>query len=149
MDATLRDLAHLLVRAIPTIVFFILLTFYLKYIFFKPMARILEERRKQTEGVRELAKEARESADRKTSEFEQALQLARLEISKENEARRLQWAEEQMKAIAEARAEAERQVQEAKLQIAHEVEQAKSELDTSIDRLSAQIADSLLRRRAA
>ena len=56
MEATLKDLGNLLVEAIPTIVFFILLTVYLKHVFFKPMAKILEERRKATEGVRDLAR---------------------------------------------------------------------------------------------
>jgi F0F1-type ATP synthase membrane subunit b/b' len=149
MDSTLKALADLLVEAIPTIFFFILLTVYLKYVFFRPMAKVLDERRKQTEGVRELAQRAFDEADKKTSEFERALQLARAQINQENEALRRQWSEEQMQAIAQTRAEAAHHIEEAKHQIAQEVEKAKGELDISVDRLSAQIVESLLRRRAA
>jgi F0F1-type ATP synthase membrane subunit b/b' len=149
MDSTLTALTDLLVEAIPTIFFFILLTVYLKYVFFRPMARILEERRRQTEGVRELAQRAFDAAGQKTSEFERAMQLARAQIHQENEALRRQWSEEQAQAIVRARAEASHHIEEAKHQIAQEVEKAKGELDISVDRLSAQIVESLVRRRAA
>src|ERR1700761_6183654 len=95
MDATLHALADLLIKAIPTGLFFIFLGVYLQKVFFKPMARILEERRKQTEGVRELAQRAFEAAEKKTSEFEHALQLARAEIHQEHEKLRQQWIQEQ------------------------------------------------------
>jgi F-type H+-transporting ATPase subunit b len=149
MDATLRDLAELAIKAIPTIFFFVLLTVYLKYVYFKPIAKILEERRKQTEGVRDLAQRAYDAADKRTSEFERALQLARGEISQENEALRRQWADEQAATVAQARAEAEKQVNEAKVQIAQEVEKAKASLGDSVEKLSSQIVESLARRRAA
>lgn len=149
MDATLQALAGLLIKSIPTILFFVFLVVFLNQVFFKPMARLLEERRRQTEGVRELAQQALDAVDRKTSEFEHALQLARTQINQENEALRRQWSEEQMEAIAQIRAEAGRQIEEAKRQIAQEVDKAKGELDISVDNLSAQIVDSLLKRRAA
>jgi F0F1-type ATP synthase membrane subunit b/b' len=149
MDSTLQDLVALLEKSIPTIVFFILLTLYLKKVFFQPMAKLLEERRKQTEGVRELAQRAFEAADKKKSEFERALDLARAEINQENEAMRRQWAEEQAQVIARVRAEAGEQIEAAKRQIASEVETAKGELDAVAERLSGQIVESLSRRRAA
>jgi F0F1-type ATP synthase membrane subunit b/b' len=149
MDSTLQDLVALLVKSIPTIVFFILLTVYLKKVFFQPMARILEERRKQTEGVRELAQRAFEAADKKKSEFERALDLARAQINQENEALRRQWAEEQAQLIARVRADAGGQIEQAKREIAGEVETAKGQLDAAVERLSGQIVESLSRRRAA
>jgi F-type H+-transporting ATPase subunit b len=149
MDATLQALAALLFQAIPTIVFFIFLAVYLKYIFFKPMAKMLEKRRKETEGVREIAQRAFEEADKKTSQFERAIQLARVEIAKENEALRRRWAAEQAEIVANARAEAAKQIEQAKLQTADEIERAKGDMDTSIDRLSTQIVAALVRRRAA
>jgi F-type H+-transporting ATPase subunit b len=149
MDATLQALAALLFQAIPTIVLFIFLAIYLKYIFFKPMEKMLEERRKETEGVREIARQAFEEADKKTSEFERAMQLARAEISRENDALRRRWAAEQAEIVANARADAARHIERAKFRIAHEIEQAKSEMDTAIDRLSSQIVETLTRRSAA
>ncbi len=149
MDSTLKDLGDLLVQAVPTIVFFIILTVYLKHVFFQPMARILEERRKATEGVRELAQRAFEAADRKNSEFEHALQIARSELHKEHEALRRQWSDEQAQIISNARAEADQKIQTARQQIAREVEKAEAELDAKVERLSEQIVQSLTARRAA
>lgn len=149
MEATLKDLGDLLVEAIPTIVFFILLTVYLKHVFFKPMARILEERKRATEGVRELARKAFEAADKKNAEFEHALQIARSELHQEHEALRRQWSEEQAQIIAKARTEADQKIQLAKQQIALEVERAEAALDARVDALSEQIVDSLTARRAA
>lgn len=149
MEATLRDLGNLLIEAIPTIAFFILLTVYLKHVFFKPLARILEERRKATEGVRELARRAFEAADKKNSEFEHALQIARAELHQEYEAMRRQWTKEQAEMIAKARAEADEKIQLAKQQIALEVAKAEAAMDAKVDALSEQIVDSLITRRAA
>jgi F-type H+-transporting ATPase subunit b len=149
MDSTLQALVALLVKSIPTIVFFILLTWYLKKVFFQPMAKILEERRKQTEGVRELAQRAFEAADKKKSEFDRALDLARAQINQDNEALRRQWTEEQAQLIARVRAEASERIEQAKQEIAGEVETAKAQLDASVERLTGQIVESLSRRRAA
>jgi F-type H+-transporting ATPase subunit b len=149
MDKTLKDLGDLLVEAIPTIVFFILLTVYLKHVFFRPLARILQERRKATEGVRELARRAFEAADKKNAEFEHALQIARSELHQEHEALRRQWSDEQAQIIAKARAEADQRIQEAKQQIALEVERAEAALDAKVELLSDQIMQSITARRAA
>jgi F-type H+-transporting ATPase subunit b len=149
MDSTLKALGDLLVQAVPTIVFFIILTVYLKYVFFKPVAKILEQRREATEGVRELARRAFEAADRKNSEFEHALQIARAELHQEHEALRRQWSDEQAEIIAQARAEADQKIQIARQQIALEVERAEAELEARVDRLSEQIVQSLTARRAA
>ena len=149
MDSTLHALANLLLQAIPTIVFFLFLAFYLKKVYFQPLARVLEQRRQETEGVQDLSQRAFEAADQKSSEFERALQLARAEISQENETVRQQWAREQMEAIARARTEAEAHVTQAKAEIAQETERAQSELEANVQPLSEQIVQSLLRRRAA
>ncbi len=149
MFETLQALGDLLLKAVPTIVFFILLTQYLKRVFFKPLARILEERKKATEGVRELAQRAFEAAEKKTSEFEHALQLARAEIYQEHEALRRKWLAEQVEAVAKARAEADQKIEEARLQIAAEAESAQSQLNASVEPLSEYIISSVLKRRAA
>jgi F-type H+-transporting ATPase subunit b len=149
MDATLHQLADLLIEAIPTILFFILLTVFLKRFYFKPIARVLEERRRATEGARELARQAFEAADQKTSEFERALQLARNQIHQENEAMRREWEKEQAELLAGARAEAEARVQQARTAIAAESERARKDLDAQVETLSGQIIMAVSRRRAA
>ncbi len=149
MDATLHALAGLLIRSVPTILFFILLTFYLKAVLFRPLAKILDERRRATEGVRDLAQRAFEAADKKSAEFEYALQLARNDLHAKHEAKRREWSDEQAHRIAEARAEAERQIADAKRHIAEEVEKTQTEMNAGVENLSQQVVASLLRRRAA
>src|ERR1700685_4400664 len=149
MQETLHALVGLLIKSIPTIFFFVLLTVYLKYVFFKPVAQILEEPRKAAEGVREIARRPFEAADKKTSEFEHALRIARAELDQEHEALRQKWAQEQTEAIARARSEVDKQIEDAKHQIAQEVERAQAQLNMRVDELSEQIVNSLLRRRAA
>lgn len=149
MDATLHALAGLLIKSIPTIIFFIVLTLYLKRVYFRPIARILEERRQATEGVRDIARRASEAADKKTSEFDHALRIARAELHQEYEALRQKWAQEEAEAIDRARAEAARQIEEAKRRIERESVDAEAELSTHIDTFVEKIVDSLMRRRAA
>jgi F0F1-type ATP synthase membrane subunit b/b' len=149
MEATLHGLADLLLKAVPTIVFFAFLTVYLKQVFFKPLARILDGRKRATEGVRQLAQQAFAAADQKASEFQRALQLARAEIEQEHEALRRRWTDEQVEAIRMARAEADQKILEAKEQIADEVQRAEAELSATVESLSDQIVSSILRRRAA
>jgi F0F1-type ATP synthase membrane subunit b/b' len=149
MDATLKALAALAVQAIPTIIFFIFLTHFLKRVYFQPVAKIMEERRIQTEGMRELAQRAHEAADKKSSEFDTAIQMVRAQILQENEAQRRKWADEQAHIVAKARSEAERKVAGAKVEIAGELEQAKADIAGTVDQLSSQIVESLLKRRAA
>ena len=149
MLSTLHDLGDLLIKAIPTIIFFIFLTFYLKRVLFRPLAKILDERKKATEGVRDLAQRAFEAAEKKTSEFERALQMARAELHQEQEALRRRWTEEQDQEIARAREEASRHIEEAKHQIDQEAKRAQADLDATVESLSERIVSSVLRRRAA
>ncbi|HSU30080.1 MAG TPA: ATP synthase F0 subunit B [Bryobacteraceae bacterium] len=149
MNSTLQGLITLLIQSVPTIVFFIVLTYYLKYIFFRPIQRILDERRRATEGIRELAEKANAVADQELSEFERALHQARHEIYKNNDELRKQWSEEQMVALEKARAEAAEKLASARRLIDEEFRQAEGELQTVVEPLSEEIVHSLLRRRAA
>ncbi len=149
MDSTLHDLRELLIKAIPTIAFFVFLTYYLKRTFFQPMAKILDERRKATEGVRDLAQRAFEAAEYKGAEFETALQAARAEIHKEQEALRNQWRAEQAEAVERAREDAEKRIADAKQEMLAETERTQVEMDAQVESLGKQIVQALLRRRAA
>ena len=149
MDATLQALVALLIKSIPTIAIFIFLAIYLKAVYFRPVAKILQERREKTEGVKDLAQKAFESAEKKSSEFERALQIARGEISQQHDKLRRQWEQEQAAALNEARAQAEKKIEAARADIAGEVEQAKSEMDMNVESLSTSIVEALAGRRAA
>lgn len=149
MHDTLVSLANLFIEAIPTVIFFVILTVFLKQTYFKPMAKVLEERRRQTEGARELAQRAFDAAEGKQAEFERALQEARNQLYSEHDALRCQWEDEQAQMLAKARAEADEQLKQAKQDIAAQVEAAETELQAQVDELGQQIATSILRGRAA
>ncbi|MGH9583738.1 MAG: ATP synthase F0 subunit B [Bryobacteraceae bacterium] len=149
MQETLRELAQLMFKSVPTIFFFVVLTIYLKYVFFKPVQRMLEERKRATEGVRELARKAFEAAEQRGSEFEQALQIARAELYRERETLRRRWAAEQVEQIAKARAEADAKIEEAKGETDAEVRRTEAELETRARSLGEDIVRALLARRAA
>jgi F-type H+-transporting ATPase subunit b len=149
MDATINAIGDLLLKAIPTVIFFLFLTAYLRRVYFKPLAHILEERRRATEGLRELSQQAFASADEKVSEYDRTLQAARAQISAENEVRRRQALLEQSETIARARAEAEGKLAAARDEIAREMSDASAEIESQIQPLADQIIASLLRRRAA
>ncbi|MGA7411805.1 MAG: ATP synthase F0 subunit B [Bryobacteraceae bacterium] len=149
MDSTAQQLTGLLIKAIPTVFFFIALMVYLQIVFFKPLLEVMRERRRQTEGVRKIAEEAFAAADQKTAEFERALQAARAEIYKDQEAMRHRWLAEQAETLASARAEADAKIRGARTEISQDVERAKEELASSAASLSEQIVQQLVGRRAA
>lgn len=113
------------------------------------MGKILEERRRATEGTRELADRAFAAADQKTSEFERALQAARFQLNQEQEAQRKNWLAEQTDTIAKARGRAEHRLQQTRLEIANDSEQASQDLVGTAQSLATSIIQSLVKRKAA
>jgi F-type H+-transporting ATPase subunit b len=149
MDATLHQLGEILLKAVPTFILVVLLHFYLKYIFFKPMAKVLHERYLATEGARKVAQESLERANAKTAQYEAALRAARNEIYLSLEQIQKSLQEKETADLTAARQRAEALIKEAKQQLARDVESAKAGLAQDSDQLAGQIADSLLRRSAA
>ena len=146
MEEILHALSGILLRAIPTLLLVILLHFYLKYMFFKPLDKVLQARYDATEGARKRAAESLEQAAARTAEYEAALRTARAEVyqSQEQLHRRLQ--AEQTTQTQAAREQAEAAVREAKSQLAAEIEQAKTALAAESDALANQIAEAILSR---
>jgi F-type H+-transporting ATPase subunit b len=149
MEAILHQLGELLLKAIPTFLLVVLLSFYLKGVFFKPLERVLRQRYDATEGARKLAEESMQRAAAKTQEYEAALRAARAELYQAQEQAHKQLQEQAAAQIAEARRQAEETVTEAKLRIAKDAEEAMASLAAESDTLANQIADTILRRSAA
>lgn len=149
MEATLHALGELLIKAIPTFLLVLLLHFYLKAVFFRPLGRVLEERRQATEGVRQRAEELLARAAARAAEYEEVLRNARAEIYREQEALRKQWGEEHARAVAEARASARAMIERARAEIENELEEARRVLEARSSQLAAGIVETVLGRRAA
>jgi F-type H+-transporting ATPase subunit b len=82
MDETLRQIGGLLLGAIPTVIFFLLLYGLYAVLVHKPLTRVLAERRARTQGAIEKARADVASAEARTAEHEQKLREARLALFK-------------------------------------------------------------------
>jgi F-type H+-transporting ATPase subunit b len=144
MGQTLQALGGILLQAIPTIVLLLIVHFYLKWMFFRPMREVLEKRREATEGARESADAMLKQASQKTATLEAALRKARDEIYQENEEQRRRWIGEQTNRLEEARRESRELIHKAKQELDAEAETAKRSLTATAETLAEDIARSLL-----
>ena len=144
MDQILRQLGELLLKAIPTFLLVVFLSFYLKRMFFKPLEKVLAERYAATEGARKLAEESFQRASAKAAEYEAAMREARAEVYHQQEEIHRKLQEQAAAQIAEARKRSEAAVEAAKQQIAGEASAARLSLKSESDQLAAQVADTVL-----
>jgi F-type H+-transporting ATPase subunit b len=145
MDAMLHALGDILLRAVPTFLLIILLHFYLKGIFFKPLEKVLHARYEATEGARKQAENSLATAAAKTAEYEKALFAAKTTIYQAQEKSFKELQEQHAAAVARARANADAQIKQAKAALAADVAETKRTLASETDALANQIADSILR----
>jgi F-type H+-transporting ATPase subunit b len=145
MEQTLQALGGILLKAIPTVILLVFLHFYLKFMLFKPLDKMLEERRELTEGAQKAARKSLEAAEKKAREFEARLRDARTQIYKEQEETRRKWLEEQASQIAAARTRMEAMVKDAKNAIAAEAASARASLTETSSVLADRIAAKVLR----
>ena len=145
----LQALGGILLRAIPTFLLVVLLHFYLKSIFFKPMGAVLKKRYEGTEGARKQAKQALDAAAAKTAQYEQSLTAAKQQVYQAQEKSYRAMQDRESAAIAEARAKVDASIKAAKAEIAAETDEAKTNLAAQSDVLAGQIAEAILGRGAA
>src|SRR5262249_21975166 len=149
MDAMLHALGGILLRAIPTFLMVVVLHFYLKSVFFKPLEKVLQRRYEATEGARKLAQQSLEEAAAKVAQYEESLRAAKGEIYLAQEQLHRQIQEREAAAIAEARAAADASVKTAKAALAAEMVDLKNQLAAQSDVLAGQIEESILGQGAA
>ena len=144
MDETLRQIGGLLLGAIPTIIFFLLLYGLYTVLVHRPLARVLAERHARTQGAIEKARDDVRSAEARTTEYEHKLRDARIAIFKVQEARRAKAAQARAAAVAEARTKAQAQVEQARAAIEQEKMVAKNSLEAEAGRLATEIIRTVL-----
>jgi F-type H+-transporting ATPase subunit b len=149
MEETLRALGEILLKAVPTFVLVFVLYLYLSRMFFRPLEKVLQRRYEATEGARKLADESLTKAAAKTADYEAAIRAARGEVYNELGQLRRQLQADHAAAIEKARHEAEAQINAAKAALQQEVSRLKQQLAGESDALATQIAESILRGRAA
>src|ERR1700730_6754390 len=140
----LKQLGDLFLAAIPTAVFVFLFYLFLRWSFFGPIERVVEERGRRIEGARRETEELRKSAQEKSRAYQDALRKARAELFRKQEGARRAALDERGAAIQQARQRANEEIQEAKRRIRAEIEAARTELDISSSQLAEEIARAIL-----
>jgi|SRR5271157_4216269 len=149
MGNTLHALGQILLNAVPTFILLLVLYLYAKYMFFRPMEKVLRQRYEATEGSRKMAEQASERAAARTAEYENALRAVRSEVYQAHDILHQQLQEREAAQLTVARQAAEAAVGAAREQLGLDVEQAKAALDRESDALAAEITESILRGSAA
>ena len=144
MDQTLRQLGELLLGSVPTVILLGLLYALYTMIVHRPMRRVLDERRNQTEGAIERSRADIASADARTGEYEEKLRAARAAVFRAQEAKRQAALEARANAVHEARVRAQAQVEAAKAAIEADRAAAEKSLQGEAEALAREIARRVL-----
>src|ERR1700691_4034108 len=115
MDKTLHDLGGIVLNGLPTFFLVLILAFFVKFLYLRPLEKVLAERFRLTEGARKAAEDSLKNADTKIAEYQDALSNARNEIYQEQAAFLQKFHAEQAELAHAARAESEARVAEIKL----------------------------------
>ena len=144
MDETLRQIGELLLGAVPTVIFFLMLFGFYTVLVHKPLTRVLAERRARTQGAIEKARADVAAAETRTAEYEQKLRDARVALFKAQEARRTKASQLRAQAVADARYKAQAQIEEARTSIEQDKAAAKQNLEMEAGRLATEIIRTVL-----
>jgi len=144
MDETLRQIGELLLGAVPTVIFFLLLFGLYTVLVHRPLTRVLAERRARTQGAIEKARADIASAEGRAAEYEQKLRDARLKLFKALDARRAKASQLRAQAVADARYRAQSQIEAARAAIEEDKTRAKQNLDAEAGRLATEIIRTVL-----
>ena len=139
-----NQLGELFLAAVPTVIIVFLFYLFMRWSFFKPMERVLSERRKLAEGARIEAEASRAAMHEKQRFYTDTVKKARTEVFAEQESQRRRILDERQATINTARAAAQTALQEAKKGIEADVKTARAELERSKDSLANDIAEAIL-----
>jgi F-type H+-transporting ATPase subunit b len=140
----LNQLGDLFLAAVPTVIIVFLFYFFLRWSFFKPIERVLDERHRRAEGARQEAEASRAAMQEKLRTYNDSLKKARGEMFVEQEGIRRRVLDERQVKVSTARVAAQKALQEAKQVIAAEVQAARVELEQSSGTMATEIADAII-----
>jgi F0F1-type ATP synthase membrane subunit b/b' len=149
MDKTLHDLGGIVLNGLPTFFLVLVLAIIVKYVYLKPLDKVLAERFRLTEGARKAADDSLKNADTKIAEYQEALNRARAEIYRDQGTFLQQIQAEQAELTRTARLETEQRVAEIKLSLVKEADSAREGLEAQSEILAGQIAAAILKPEAA
>ncbi|MBE0598849.1 MAG: hypothetical protein IH614_16460 [Desulfuromonadales bacterium] len=125
---------------------FLVLLLVLNFLLYRPLRRLLEQRRENIDGSLSRAKELETRIGEKMSRYQERLQTAKLKGNQEKLALRQQALEEEGRTLGQAREQAAGFIQNIKNQVAEETELARRALSSETKALAGQIAAKVLGR---
>ncbi|MBI5014746.1 MAG: ATP synthase F0 subunit B [Deltaproteobacteria bacterium] len=128
------------------IAIFLTLMILLNQILFKPMVRVLENRKAWTEGRRKAAAEAAGEAEAIWAEYQKRLQEARADADRVKSELIRQGDAERQRVVDAAAAQAEKTVAEVRAQVRAEVLEARKILEVEARALATTAAQAILGR---
>ncbi|MGH9414267.1 MAG: hypothetical protein ACRD0Y_11085 [Terriglobales bacterium] len=144
MNKIFQELGNLLFGCIPTILLFVALHYYLKWVLYRPLQRTLDERNGRIAGRKAAAEQVLAAAEQKLAGYEASLRQRRLENYKLIETRRQEALQLGHTHIANARQQASQAMVEARQRLAAQSTEGHAQLRTSAERLAQQIVTKVL-----
>jgi F-type H+-transporting ATPase subunit b len=142
-----HQLGELFLQAVPTVLIVFLFYLFLRANFFRPLARVMAERRERTIGAQLAAEASQAAAAEKVRAHQEALKKARSGIYAQQETARQKMLEERTARIRESRERASGEVRAAKERISGELAAACADLEMTSAQLGGEIARAILERR--
>jgi len=139
MSDLVHQIGELFLRAVPVALIVLLFYFIMRFLFFRPLLRVMAERDSRTTGAQKAAEAAQNAAAEKLRQYEEALKHARAKVYQEQEIERKKLLDERATALKEARNKATSEVNSAKERVAGEYASAKRELEATTGQLALEI----------
>jgi F-type H+-transporting ATPase subunit b len=144
MTDLIHQLGDLLLRAVPVAVIVLIFFFILRWLFFRPILKVMAERQARTLGAHKEAEAAQAAAAEKMKQYEEALRQAKAKIYLEQEAERKKLLDERAAFLKQARSQASAEVAQAKDRVLGELAAAKKDVERTASELAAEITRRVL-----
>jgi F0F1-type ATP synthase membrane subunit b/b' len=144
----LHQLAELFLQAAPTVVILFFFLLFMRWAFFTPITKAMEERTARIDGARAEAAAAQAAAQQELDSYGNAVKKARNEIYAQQAAGRQAALDKRAGIVKDARTRAAQKVAEGKQRIAQEVDAARLQVDQRAPELAAALAKNILQKPA-
>ncbi len=131
---------------LPQIANFLILIFILNIVCYKPIRKILLERKAKIDGLQQDIESSVQNADEKDQSFGQGIKEARAKGQKEKEALMQVALEEEKAIVAKINDQARQDLAEVKAKITKDTEAVKSALEKEVDTFADAITQKILGR---
>jgi F-type H+-transporting ATPase subunit b len=145
MTDLVHQIGELFLRAVPVALIVLLFYIVFRFLFFKPLLKVMAEREARTLGAQKAAEAAQAAAREKIKQYEEASRHAKAKVYAEQEAERKKILEERAAFLKDARAKATNEVSRAKENVVAQLGAAKEEIEKNVPELAAEIARQVLR----